>query len=384
MSSITKNSKNMINRTLVKKIVDSFALRKIIVVYGARQVGKTTLLKQIAELSGGKILWFNGDEPDVREMFLNATSTKLKSLIGDYKFVFIDEAQRIKNIGLTLKLIYDNIPKVQVVATGSSSFDLFDEIKEPLTGRKLEFLLYPISYGEMVEHFGVVEAKRYLDSILKFGSYPEIVTDYSNAERLLPLIADSYLYKDLLSFEGIKKPNLLVKITQVLALQVGNEVSYNEIAQLVGADKTTVEKYIYLLEQTFVVFKLPALSRNMRNEIKKGKKIYFWDVGIRNAIISNFSEMNLRPDVGAIWENFIIAERLKFIRYHEINVKSYFWRNVNQKEVDYVEYNNKEYLAVEFKWNPLRKVKIPRSFLSNYTNSKTLLINPENFTEFLE
>ncbi len=373
----------MIIRYLKKKIAQHFFSGKIILIYGARQVGKTTLLKQIAVSIEEEILWLNGDEPDVREIFENATSTRLKTLIGRRKFVFIDEAQRIKNIGLSLKLIHDNIPDIQVVATGSSSFELHDEIKEPLTGRKFEFNLYPISYEELFNHFGQIEAKRHLDSIFKFGLYPEIVSDFSQAKKLLPLITDSYLYKDLFIYERLKRPNLLVKITQALALQIGNEVSYNEIAQLVGADKNTVEKYIYLLEQTFVIFRLPALSRNKRNEIKRGRKIYFWDIGIRNAIISNFSEMTLRMDLGAVWENFMICERLKFIKYHDIYSEIYFWRNKNQSEIDYVEYRNNNYYAFEFKWSPKKKVKIPRSFLTNYPKSKTHIVNINNFESYI-
>ncbi len=373
----------MIIRYLKEKIERHFSVGKVILIYGARQVGKTTLLKQISESIEEEILWLNGDEPDVREMFADATSTKLKSIIGRHTFVFIDEAQRIKNIGLTLKLIHDNISNIQVVATGSSSFDIYDEIKEPLTGRKFEFNLYPISYEELHNHFGPIEAKRYLDSIFKFGLYPEIVSDFSQAKKLLPLIADSYLYKDLFVYERLKRPNLLVKITQALALQVGNEVSYSEIAQLVDADKNTVEKYIYLLEQVFVIFRLPALSRNKRNEIKRGRKIYFWDIGIRNALISNFSEMNLRTDIGAVWENFMISERLKFIKYHDIYSETYFWRNKSQSEIDYVEYRNNNYYAFEFKWSSKKKAKIPRSFFTNYPESEAHIVNPNNFENYI-
>lgn len=373
----------MIQRKIISSIQKDFFKNKAIIIYGARQVGKTTLLKQLSEKITDKILWLNGDEPDIRIMFENATSTKLKQLIGDYKFVFLDEAQRIKNIGLTLKLIIDNIPNTQLIATGSSTFELSDQIKEPLTGRKFEYTLYPFSYEELVNHFGKIETRRLIDLFLQFGSYPEIVNNFNDAERRLKLIADSYLYKDLFIFEGLKKPDLLIKICQALALQIGNEVSYNEISQLVNADKNTVDKYITLLEQAFIVFRLSALNTNKRNEIKRGKKIYFWDVGIRNAVISNFSKVQLRSDLGAIWENYFISEKLKLNTYNQSNASSYFWRTVTQSEVDYIEENNNSFSAYEVKWNPRAKAKFPRAYLNSYKNSNTFLVNSNNFEKYL-
>ncbi len=337
----------------------------------------------MAETINDEILWLNGDEPDIRSLLEDATSTKLKQIIGNRKFVFIDEAQRIKNIGLVIKLIVDNIPDLQIVATGSSAFELSDKIKEPLTGRKYEYTLFPFSYEEIVEHYGRIEARRLLDFNLQFGSYPEVVNNFSEARRTLSLITDSYLYKDLFTFESLKRPELLLNISQALALQVGNEVSYTEIAQLVNADKNTVDKYIHLLEQAFIIFRLPALSSNKRNEIKRGKRIYFWDVGIRNAIISNFSEMKLRTDVGAIWENYFISERLKFIDYNNIYAQTYFWRSKIQSEVDYIEERENKFYAFKLKWNPKTRAKIPRSFLNNYSNCKFYIVNNNNFEEHL-
>ena len=373
----------MIQRRIISSIQEDFFKNKAIIIYGARQVGKTTLLKQLSEKISDKILWLNGDEPDIRIIFEDATSTKLKQLIGDYKFVFIDEAQRIKNIGLTLKLIIDNIPNIQLIATGSSAFELSDQIKEPLTGRKFEYTLYPFSYEELVNHFGKIETRRLIDLFLQFGTYPEIVNNFTDAERRLKLIADSYLYKDLFIFEGLKKPDLLIKICQALALQIGNEVSYNEISQLVNADKNTVDKYITLLEQAFIIFRLSSLNTNKRNEIKRGKKIYFWDVGIRNAVISNFSKIQLRSDFGAIWENYFISERLKFITYNQSYASSYFWRTVTQSEVDYIEETNNSFSAYEIKWNPRAKAKFPRAYLNSYKESKTFLVNSNNFEKHL-
>ncbi len=314
----------IIKRKLKDKIFSNFFKNKVIIIYGARQVGKTVLLKQLEESINEKILWLNGDEPDVREKLLNVTSIQLKLIIGNHRIVFIDEAQIIKNIGLTLKLIFDNFPEVQVVTTSSSSFELTDEIKEPLTGRKFEYFLYPLSYEEIIDHFGYIEAKRYLNFVLKYGLYPEIIVKNENAKEILYNLSDSYLYKDLLIYEGIKKHSLLVKLLQALALQIGNEVSFLELASLLGVDKNTVEKYINLLEQSFVIFRLNALSRNLRNEIKKGKKFYFLDVGIRNALISNFNEPNLRPDIGELWENFVISERIKYLKNNGIFANFYF------------------------------------------------------------
>jgi len=265
----------MIKRILENMIVKRLFRGKAIILYGPRQVGKTTLVTSLLEKRKEKTLFLNGDEPDVRELLEGVTSSRLKALFGKSRIVFIDEAQRIREIGLTLKLITDQIKEVQLIATGSSAFDLASHTKEPLTGRKYEFHLFPLAFGEMVEHHGLLEEKRLLKHRLVFGYYPEIVTCPGEERELLRLLADSYLYKDLLTLENIKKPVLLEKILKALALQLGNEVSYHEIGQLVGADKNTVEKYIDLLEKAFVVFRLPAFSRNLRNEIKKGKKIYW-------------------------------------------------------------------------------------------------------------
>ena len=373
----------MIKRKLTEKILQLFFKRKIIIIYGARQVGKTTLLKQLEEKLNQKVLWLNGDEPDIRDALSNASSTQIKLVIGNNKVVFIDEAQRIKNIGLTLKLIIDNFPDIQVVATGSSAFELADEIKEPLTGRKFEFFLYPLSIEEIIEKIGFLETKRHLNFILKFGLYPEIFTTPEMAKDLLLSLSDSYLYKDILINEGIKKPYLLTKILQALALQIGSEVSFTEIAQLVGTDKNTVEKYINLLEKTFVIFRLNALSKNLRNEIKKGKKFFFWDIGIRNALISNFNEPNLRPDIGGLWENFVITERIKYLSNNGIHANFYFWRSsATQKEIDFIEEVDGKLRVFEIKWTK-KKAKLPLAFKKNYEIAEFTTISKENFWEFV-
>ncbi|RMF57781.1 MAG: ATP-binding protein [Calditrichaeota bacterium] len=373
----------MIPRKLEKIILERIGKKKIILILGARQTGKTTLVKQIADQLNLKTLWLNGDEPDVREMLSNVTSTRLKTLIGAHQLVIVDEAQRIENIGLTLKLMVDNIPDIQIIATGSSSLELANRIREPLTGRKYEFYLYPISYREMVEYRGELEENRLLEHRLIYGYYPEVVTHPGEEVELLSLLSSSYLYKDLFTLEGIKKPAVLEKLVRALALQIGNEVSYHEIGQLIGADKQTVERYIDLLEKAFIVFRLQSLSGNLRNEIKKSRKIYFYDNGIRNAVIKNFNSLSFRQDVGALWENFLISERTKRNHYMLLPVNQYFWRTHAQQEIDYIEEYNGKFYAYEFKWNPAKKVRFPQTFLKAYPDAETIAIHPENFMEFL-
>lgn len=357
--------------------------RKAILLFGARQVGKTTLLEGLVKKAGLSYLHLNGDEPDVREQFEKITSTQLKTLFGSHKLIIIDEAQNITNIGLTLKLITDKIRDVQIIANGSSAFELANKFNEPLTGRKYEFHLFPLSFKEMVDHHGILEEKRMLGQRLVYGYYPEIVTNPGMEGKLLKLLAGSYLYKDLLMLEQIKKPVLLEKILAALALQLGSEVSYSEIANMVRADANTVEKYIDMLEKTYIVFRLPALSKNVRNEITKGKKIYFWDNGIRNAIVGNFQPIHSRTDAGALWENFIISERLKKNRYDESDAKSYFWRTTQQQEIDYIEEGNGAYHIFEFKWKEKKGVRFSKTFTRSYEVASQKLVYPGNIEEFV-
>lgn len=328
-------------------------------------------------------LYLNGDDADVRDILTNTTATKLKTEIGSKKIIFIDEAQRILNIGLTLKLFTDQIKSAQVIATGSSAFELSSQVNEPLTGRKYEFMLYPLSFGEMVQHHGLTQERRLIEHRLIYGYYPEIVSKIGEEAELLKLLANSYLYKDLLMLEQIKKPLMLSKLWKALALQVGSEVNYQEIAQIVGSDPKTVDKYIDLLEKTFVIFSLPAFSKNVRNEIKKGKKVYFYDCGIRNAVIDNFKPLNARTDAGALWENFVISERLKYRSYHNIDAEQYFWRTTQQQEIDFIEETHDSLDAYAFKWSPRAKAKFPSTFASNYPNTGFKVISPKNIEEFL-
>ena len=371
----------MIHRTLKDSIKKDLFKGKALLLFGPRQSVKSTLIQEI--LKDTEYLYLNGDDADVREMLTNTTATKLKAMVGNNKILFIDEAQRIQNIGLTLKLFTDQIKDIQVIATGSSAFELSSQVNEPLTGRKYEYMLYPLSFAEMVAHNGLLQEKRLLDHRLVYGCYPEIVTKPGEERRLLKLLASSYLYKDLLMLEQIKKPLILEKLVPALALQIGNEVNYQELAQTIGGDRKTVDKYIDLLEKAFVVFRLPALNKNVRNEIKKGKKVYFYDCGIRNAVINNFKTIDSRTDAGALWENYVIAERMKMLHYNDIDVKQYFWRTTQQQEIDLIEESSDQWAAFEFKRNAKAKVRFPQTFSDNYSNSKMLVVSPANVEDFL-
>ena len=373
----------MISRTLQKSLKNRLFKGKALLIFGARQTGKSTLAETFLESQDKEWMVLNGDEADVRELLFNTTSTKLKAFFGQNKIVLIDEAQRIKNIGLTLKLITDQIKNIQVIATGSSAFELSSEVNEPQTGRKYEFMLYPLSFEEMVNHHGLLAEKRLLEHRMIFGYYPEIVTHPGEEKERLKLLAGSYLYKDLLMLEQIKKPALLEKLLRALALQVGSEVNYNELGQTIGSDRKTVEKYIDLLQTTFVIFEIPAFSRNVRNEIKKGRKIYFYDCGIRNAVINDFKPLNSRTDTGALWENFIIAERIKYLNNCGTDAKFYFWRTTQQQEIDLVEETETGLQAFEFKWNPKAKVHITATFKDNYPEVDIHIISPENMDSII-
>lgn len=373
----------MLSRSIEQNIKDKLFKGKAILVFGPRQVGKTTLVKSIINSQNEKHLWYSGDDADVRESFQNATSTRLKMLFGDAKIVVIDEAQRIENIGICIKLVTDHIPEVQLIATGSSAFELANKINEPLTGRKFEFNLYPFSFQELSRKNGLLEETRLLGNRLIYGSYPEVVNSPSVERDVLKSLTESYLFKDILSYEGINKPSVLRKLLTALALQLGSEVSYHELAQTVGIDKNTVEKYIDLLEQVFIIFRLNGLNRNVRNELKKSKKVYFYDNGVRNALLGNYLPLQNRTDVGALWENYLIAERQKILSYQKFYGHTYFWRTTQQQEIDYIEEIDGKFTAYEFKWNPEAKVKFSKAFLENYPIEKTQAVHPKNFEEFL-
>lgn len=331
-----------------------------------------------------KVLNLNCDDPTIRMTLQNANLNTLQQLIGNNRIVVVDEAQRITGIGLTLKLITDNMPEVQLLVSGSSSFQLQGQLNEPLTGRKFEYHLYPISTEEIYSDTGLIGTKSSLENRMLFGSYPDVINNMDNPHDILMNLSGSYMYQDLLSMEGIRKPAIIEKLLVALALQVGSEISYNEISQTIGTDSKTVEKYIDLLEKCYIVFRMPALSRNLRNELKKSKKIYFFDNGIRNSIIQNFNPLSMRNDVGALWENFFISERVKFNHYNKHYCNTYFWRTTEQHEIDYVEESNGKFTLFEIKWN-LKKtnVTIPKQFINAYGEQEFHVITPENYLQFL-
>ena len=372
------------NRIIQSQIEKALSQKKVIILYGARQVGKTTLVKKVIEGAPGKSLYLNCDEPDIRSLLTDSSSTELGKLIGDHKLVAIDEAQRVLNIGLTLKLLADNFPTVNVIATGSSSFELSNSIKEPLTGRKIEFRLFPLSIAELSQSYSDIDLSRLLENNIRFGMYPEVVSSSTDtASQVVNELADSYLYKDVLEFQSLKKPELLEKLLTAIALQIGNEVSFPELAMLVGVDKNTVEKYLNLLEKAFIIFSLRPFSRNLRKEIGKKRKIFFIDTGIRNSIIRNFNSLDLRNDTGQLWENFLISERFKYNSYSQREVNSYFWRTYDKMEIDLVEETGGRLSGFEFKWGK-GKVRFPKAFLEEYRGSSIDLVNRENFLEFVK
>lgn len=374
----------MYTRELYPVILDQCFKGKAIILLGARQVGKTTLLRQVIQTAQTEVQYLNCDEPQVVEALTNRNLRELVLLVGKAKYIVIDEAQKVNNIGLTLKLIVDNIPDVQVIATGSSAFELRNRLNEPLTGRKFEYQMYPISTNEIYQSSGYVDVKRLLETRLIYGSYPEVLSNLDNAQSLLLSLSDSYLYKDILTMDSMRKPDVLNKLLKALAFQIGSEVSYNELAQTIGTDSKTVEKYIDLLEKCFIIFRLNGLSRNLRNELKKAKKIYFCDNGVRNAVIQQFAPVALRNDMGQLWENFFISERIKRNHYlgHHCNI--YFWRTTSQQEIDYIEESDGQMSAFEMKWNPKKAtVKLPEAFLKAYSVKQTAVVTTENYLDWL-
>ncbi|MBP5709904.1 MAG: ATP-binding protein [Bacteroidales bacterium] len=375
----------MYNRDLLPLIKEHFFKGKVILLLGSRQVGKTTLLKTLMQdQNADDILFLNCDEPQNVSLLTNRNMREIQALVGNHKFIVIDEAQRVDNIGLTLKLMVDNIKDIQIVATGSSAFELRNRLNEPLTGRKFEYQMFPISTNEIWRTEGYLDVIRLFEHRLIYGSYPDILTHSSDAHDLLTTLADSYLYKDILSTDSMRKPDILDKLLRALAYQVGSEVSYNELAQTVGTDNKTVEKYIDLLEKCYIIFRLNGLSRNLRNELKRAKKVYFYDNGVRNAVIQQFTPIDMRNDMGALWENFFISERKKFNHYSRHYCNTYFWRTNTQQEIDYIEECDGKMTAFEMKWNPKKaKVRFPKAFLETYDIKETVVITPDNYLEWL-
>lgn len=373
----------MVSRQIEAVLLQKLADHKAIILLGPRQCGKSTLLEHLKPHLKSPTLWMNGDDTDVRNLLSAPNATVIRNLIGEAKTWVIDEAQRIENIGLCIKIAVDTLKSVKVIVTGSSAFELANRIHEPLTGRKWEFNLFPFSYPEMAQHHGNLEEKRLLHHRLVFGYYPEIVLHPGEEEERLKELTSSYLYKDILTWERIQKPDRMERLLQAIAFQVGNEVSYNELGQIAGLDNQTVEKYIDLLEKAFILFRLNSLSRNLRNELKKSRKIYFYDNGIRNAVINQFNPVALRSDVGALWENFMISERFKSLAYQRIHANQYFWRTHAGQEIDYIEERNAQIKAYEFKWSAASRSRIPSTFLKAYPTAVAEVVTPENMEGFL-
>ena len=374
----------MIERQLENIIQKRMFKGKAIVIVGPRQVGKTTLLKMIIKSTEKKTLFWNCDEPDIRAKLTLPTSTELKSEIGNAEMILIDEAQRVKDIGITLKLLIDSFPEKQIIVTGSSALDLSNSINEPLTGRKFEYVMFPFTDKEIIDYKGLTTEKRLLERRLIYGLYPDVINNEGDENVFLQNIVSSYLYKDIFAYQDVRKPEIIERLLQALALQIGSEVSFNELGNLIGISSQTVQRYIDLLEKSFIIFHLRSYSSNVRNELKKSIKIYFYDNGVRNALISDFKPITMRNDVGALWENFLISERIKKNAYNGFYGKSHFWRTNQQQEIDYLEDVDGMLHTFEFKWSPSKKPKITDTFAKNYPNHTYTVINTENYVEFIQ
>lgn len=372
----------LLQRILQHTIESALFKGKVIILYGARRTGKTTLVKQILNKQQENAEYINCELQEYHDVLSTTNSVLLKDFIGKKQLIVLDEAQHIENIGLTLKVLVDTFPQVQFIATGSSSFDLSSKISEPLTGRLRQYLLLPLSMEELRQQFSLIDLQAMLPKMMRFGLYPQVFTATGD-ERIEELadISNNYLYKDILQFENLKKPDLISGLLKAIALQTGSEVSYNELAQLTGTNVHTVKRYLELLEKNFIIFRLGSFSRNLRKEINKSQKFFFYDVGIRNTIIRNYNDSDLRTDTGGLWENFCIVERIKHNENHRNFVNTYFWRTYDQKEIDYIEEAAGELKCFEFKYNPKTKSKIPAEFLTTYPGSSFSVITPKNFYE---
>ena len=375
--------KYMVYRLIKEQVEKRLYRGKVIIVVGPRQVGKTTLLRMLTADTNRKVVVWNCDEPDVRRKLAEPSSTQLVAETANADLILIDEAQRVHNIGITLKLLVDNYPEKQVVVTGSSAIELSNSINEPLTGRKYEYVMYPFSAEELIREFGATEERRMLERRLVYGSYPEVVNLAGEERETLTNLVSSYLYKDIFSFQDVRKPEIIEQLLQALALQVGSEVSFNELGRLLGLTSITIQRYIDLLEKSYVVFHLRSFSRNVRNELKKSRKIYFYDNGVRNALIGDYKPLSLRNDTGALWENYVISERMKHNAYSGFYGKSYFWRTQQQQEVGYLEDYDGVLHAYEFKWNPVRQPRLTDTFAKGYPDHTFAVVTPENYQGFV-
>jgi hypothetical protein len=372
----------IIKRTIQEQMEKDLFKGKILVLYGARQVGKTTLVKEILKNYPENSVYLTADDPQVRNAFTDVSIKELETTLAGRRLIVLDEAQRIKNIGITLKLAVDTFPNTQIIATGSSSFDLSNQIMEPLTGRVYEFHLYPFSAEEINFLYNPIEMKTLYQERMIYGMYPSVVLRKEEAVETLSTLAGGYLYKDVLAFDHIRRSDIIEKLLQSLALQIGQEVSFNELARALGISRQTVENYVRILEQAFIIFRLQPLSRNLRKEIHKMRKIYFYDLGVRNALIGNLNPIDTRQDVGALWENFLVTERMKYLGNRGEKPLRYFWRTKDQQEIDYLEDSGGEIHGFEFKWGD-KKAKLPKIFSEAYKGSTLETINRDTFSKFI-
>jgi uncharacterized protein len=376
-----------IKRILLPLLSQAVMPGKVTILYGPRQVGKTTLVSDFLALpeTTRQQRFVNADELVYREALSSQDRHRLGELLGENHLLAIDEAQRVPDIGINLKILVDSFPRAAYIATGSASFELANQISEPLTGRTLTYYLYPVSYLEIRNMLGAFEAKSQLERWMIWGGYPAIVVTEAVQlrEKLLSELVGSYLYRDLLELEGLRRADKLVDLLRLLAFQIGNEVSLTELAANLALNRQTVERYLDLLEKVFVIFKVRGFSRNLRKEISKTSRYYFFDNGVRNSLIQNFNPLHLRNDVGQLWENFLMVERRKAISYAGRTANSYFWRTYDQKEIDYIEESGGRLTGFEFKWKGKGRKAARREFMTTYPGSEVLTITPENFEAFV-
>lgn len=375
-----------INRSIEKQLGKIVKRGKVLIVYGARRVGKTSVLNKFIEGQKNKLCYIGtGDDIDLRNVLSSESKTQITSSFNGYDIVFIDEAQRIPGIGWGLKLLVDSNPGIAIIASGSSSFELLSLMGEPLTGRQHIYRLFPVSMIEIAENKGRMHILQNLKDYLIYGTYPETLQagNYSQKKDYLVTLRNSYLFKDIFTLENIKNADKIIELLKLIAFQIGNQVSFNELANALGIAKQTAERYLYLLEKSFIIIKIGGYSSNLRKEVTKTSRYYFWDNGVRNALINNFNEPETRMDIGMLWENFCFIERLKKQEYQKIYANNYFWRTYDKQEIDMIEERDGKLYGFEFKWNAKKTAKPPKAFIETYKNAQFECITPDSFLDFV-
>ncbi len=375
-----------ITRVLKATLLKYLVAGKVNIIFGARRVGKTFLLKEVIQELGIPTLFLNGDLPDNQEFLAERNIEKYRNIFEGKELIVIDEAQVIPAIGLVLKIIIDEMPNLKVIASGSSAFDLNNKLGEPLVGRAYWHEMFPLAQQEIKQYENILETKRNLEERLLYGSYPDVylLSSFEEKERYLRELVNSYLLKDIISFDGIRNSAKVYDLLRLIAYQLGKEISLLELGNQLGMSKNTVEKYLDLLEKVYVLKRVGAYSKNLRKEISKSSRWYFWDNGIRNAIIGDFRPIKFRSDIGELWENYLITERFKKNKYQRNYAEAYFWRTYDQQEIDYLEVKNQEIHAFEFKWNSTKKAKVPKAFAEGYPDASFEVITQQNYLEFIQ